>query len=343
MRSAGLRSAHRASRAGRAASSALLRVRYGGQPGAAAERGNVAECGTAPWPLTSCAWRCPSVFGAGRGTRRIWPRRDADQRNPCRARRRSVPTPTASRHACNRRCTRRPTWMCCGATTRSRPVAGAQRLAAAPPDPNRAHRLAAFLARSELNSCAPGWLTGISRSPISRSSRRSRPRCDDAALEDRAGPRTRWPGSPRRAGMSALYADATHTPTSTLTVAGTYRLSGPPLPDRGTHFIAGAFPPAEWCPAPESAAGTDMLMLMPVGSATSRDWGVPSPSRPGRGPRWIHPPASERHGHVGEPPGRSARAGRPRSTASRSSPMKIARGPRKRSGEARPRWPRHGD
>ena len=56
-------------------------------------------------------------------------------------------------------------------------------------------------------------------------------------------------------------------------IAGTYRLSGPPLPNRGTHFIAGAFPPAEWCPAPESAAGTDMLMLVPVASA-SRDWGV---------------------------------------------------------------------
>jgi PAS domain S-box-containing protein len=45
------------------------------------------------------------------------------------------------------------------------------------------------------------------------------------------------------------------------------------VPDRGTHFVASAFPPAEWYPAPGSAVDTDVLMLMPIVSA-SRDWGV---------------------------------------------------------------------
>jgi signal transduction histidine kinase len=45
------------------------------------------------------------------------------------------------------------------------------------------------------------------------------------------------------------------------------------LPVRATHFVAGAFPPAEWCPAPGSSVGIDALVLVPVASA-SREWGV---------------------------------------------------------------------
>ena len=41
--------------------------------------------------------------------------------------------------------------------------AGAQRLAAMPPDPDRARRLAAFLARSSSSSGVPGWRTGMRR------------------------------------------------------------------------------------------------------------------------------------------------------------------------------------
>jgi PAS domain S-box-containing protein len=154
--------------------------------------------------------------------------------------------------------------------------AGAQRLAAMPPDPDRAHRLAACIARSELELARARLAYGHEEMTHVEEVSQKSPTVAMMLLSAKTGQAQvlDWLNlTPARWGCLALYADATRSPRSTLTVAGTYRLSGPPLPDRGTHFIAGAFPPAEWCPVPGSAVGTDVLILVPVASA-SRDWGV---------------------------------------------------------------------
>ena len=150
--------------------------------------------------------------------------------------------------------------------------AGAQRLAAMPPDPDRAHRLAAFLARSELKLWRARVAYRHEEMTHLEELTQDSPRLAMMLLSgktEQAQELDWFRLTPASWGCLALYADATRSSTSTLTVAGTYRLSGPPLPDRGTHFIAGAFPPAEWCQVP----GSDVLMLVPVVSA-SRDWGV---------------------------------------------------------------------
>jgi PAS domain S-box-containing protein len=153
---------------------------------------------------------------------------------------------------------------------------GAQRLAAAPADPDRGHRLAAFLARSELEL----WRARVAYRHAGMTHleelTQNSPTVAMIVLSGKTGQAQEldWLRlTPARWGCLALYADANRAPTSTLSVAGTYRRSGPPVPDRGTHFVAGAFPPAEWYPAPGSVVGTDVLMLVPVASA-SRDWGV---------------------------------------------------------------------
>ena len=154
--------------------------------------------------------------------------------------------------------------------------AGSQRLAAMPPDPDRAHRLAAFLARSELKLWRARVAYRHEEMTHLEELTQDSPRVAMMMLSGKTGQAQEldWLRlTPASWGCLVLYADVTRSSTSTLTVAGTYRLSGPPLPDRGTRFIAGAFPPAEWCEVPGSAAGTDVLMLVPVASA-SRDWGV---------------------------------------------------------------------
>jgi PAS domain S-box-containing protein len=154
--------------------------------------------------------------------------------------------------------------------------AGAQRLAATPPDPGRAQRLAAFLGRSELEL----WRARVayrheSMTQLEELAQNS-PTIAMIVLSGKTGQAQEldWLRlTSAHWGCLALYADANRAPTKTLTVAGTYRRSGPPVPDRGTPFVAGAFPPADWYPAPGSAVDTDVLMLVPVASA-SRDWGV---------------------------------------------------------------------
>ena len=186
------------------------------------------------------------------------------------------PTSTALRHAWQQAVHLTPDLDVLRAMSALLSRAGAQRLAATPPDPDRAHRLAAFLARSELELWRARLAYGHQEMTHHEELTRKLPTVAMMLLSGKTGQAQDlgWLRlTPVRWGCLALYADATRTPTSTLTVAGTYRLSGPPLPDRGTHFIAGAFPPAEWCPAPESAVGTNVLMLVPVASA-SRDWGV---------------------------------------------------------------------
>ncbi len=145
-----------------------------------------------------------------------------------------------------------------------------------PPDPGRDHRLAAFLARSELARARARLAYGHEEMTHLEELTQKAPAAVMMLLSGKAGQAQEldWLRlTPARWGCLALYGDATRAPASTLTVAGTYRLSGPPVPDRGTQFIAGAFPPVEWCPASGSAVGTDVLMLVPVASA-SRDWGV---------------------------------------------------------------------
>ena len=154
--------------------------------------------------------------------------------------------------------------------------AGAERLAAGPPEPGRDHRLAAFLARSELERARARLAHGHEEMTHLEELTQKAPAAAMMLLSGKAGQAQEldWLRlTPAHWGCLALYGDATRAPASTLTVAGTYRLSGPPVPDRGTQFIAGAFPPVEWCPASGSAVGTDVLMLLPVASA-SRDWGV---------------------------------------------------------------------
>jgi len=154
--------------------------------------------------------------------------------------------------------------------------AGAQRLAAMPPDPERAHRLAACIARSELELARARLAYGHEEMTRVEELSQKSPTVAMMLLSAETGQAQTldWLRlTPARWGCLALYADATHSPRSTLTVAGTYRLSGPPLPVRGTQFITGAFPPAEWCAGPGSAVGSDVLILVPVASA-SRDWGV---------------------------------------------------------------------
>ena len=154
--------------------------------------------------------------------------------------------------------------------------AGAGRLAARPPDPDRAHRLAAFLARSELERARARLAFGHEEMTHLEELTLKAPAAVMILLSGKAGQAQEldWLRlTPARWGCLALYADGTSSPASTLTVAGTYRLSGPAVPDRGRQFIAGAFPPVEWCPVSGSAVGTEVLMLVPVASA-SRDWGV---------------------------------------------------------------------
>ena len=124
-------------------------------------------------------------------------------------------------------------------------------------------------------------------------------------------------------------------------VAGTYRRAGPPVPDRGAHFIAGAFPPAEWCPAPGSAVGPDVLVLVPVASA-SRDWGVLAL----RGPIEAHGAYTARRPNNIAMWGALLAAALERDALA-AQLAELAdedrKGPSKHSGEVRPRWPRHRD
>jgi PAS domain S-box-containing protein len=153
---------------------------------------------------------------------------------------------------------------------------GARRLAATPPDPDRAHRLAAFLAQSELELWRARVVYRHEGMTHLEELTQNSPTVAMIVLSGKTGQAQEldWLRlTPARWACLALYAGANRAPTSTLSVAGTYRQSGPPVPDRGTHFVAGAFPPPEWYPAPGSAVGTDVLMLVPVASA-SRDWGV---------------------------------------------------------------------
>jgi PAS domain S-box-containing protein len=154
--------------------------------------------------------------------------------------------------------------------------AGAQRLAATPPDPGRAQRLTAYLARSEHELARARLAYHYEGMAHLEELAQNAPTVAMVVLSGKTGQAQQldWLRlTPAHWGCLALYDDATGAPTSTLTVAGTYRRSGPPVPDRGTHFVAGAFPPAEWYPAPGTAVDTDVLMLMPIVSA-SRDWGV---------------------------------------------------------------------
>jgi PAS domain S-box-containing protein len=154
--------------------------------------------------------------------------------------------------------------------------AAAQRLAAKPANPDRAHRLAACVTRSELEL----WRARVAyrhegMTHLEELTQNS-PTVAMMVLSGKPGQAQAldWLRlTPARWGCLALYADTNRASTSELTVAGTYRRSGPPVPDRGTRFVAGAFPPAEWYPAPGAPVGTDVLMLVPVASA-SRDWGV---------------------------------------------------------------------
>ena len=154
--------------------------------------------------------------------------------------------------------------------------AGGERLAATPPDADRAHRLAAFLARSELELWRARVAYGYEEMTHLEELTRNSPMVAMMLLSGKTGQAQEldWLRlTPVRWGCLALYDDATRAPTSTLSVAGTYRRSGPPLPNRATQFVAGAFPPAEWCPAPGSTVGMDVFVLVPVTTA-SRDWGV---------------------------------------------------------------------
>lgn len=154
--------------------------------------------------------------------------------------------------------------------------AGEERLAATSRDPDRGHRLAAFLARSELEL----WRARVAYRHAGMTHLeelgQNSPTVAMIVLSGKTGQAQEldWLRlTPARWGCLALYADASRAQTSILTVAGTYRRSGPPVPDRDRQFVAGAFPPAEWYPAPESPVSADVLMLVPVASAT-RDWGV---------------------------------------------------------------------
>ncbi|HTU01386.1 MAG TPA: ATP-binding protein, partial [Candidatus Sulfotelmatobacter sp.] len=154
--------------------------------------------------------------------------------------------------------------------------AAAERLATAPPDPDRAQRVAAFLERSELNL----WHArlGYEREQMAHLEEltQNSPTLAMTLLSGQTGQAQElaWLRlTPVRWGCLALYPDATRTPKTILRVAGTYRRSGPPLPSPGTEFVAGAFPPADWFPEPGADVNADVLMLLTVASA-SRDWGV---------------------------------------------------------------------
>jgi len=154
--------------------------------------------------------------------------------------------------------------------------AAEERLATAPADPDRAHRVAAFLGRSELKLWSARL--GYEREQMAHLEEltQNSPTLAMTLLSGQTGQAQGldWLRfTPVRWGCLALYADATRTPKTILRVAGTYRRSGPSLPSPGTEFVAGAFPPADWFPEPEADVNADVLMLLTVASA-SRDWGV---------------------------------------------------------------------
>jgi PAS domain S-box-containing protein len=162
------------------------------------------------------------------------------------------------------------------ATTAILSDAATQRLAATPPDQNCAHRLAAFLARSELELWRARVAYGYEERTQLEELTHNSQKVAMVLLSGKTGQAQTldWLSlTPARWGCLALYTDATRAPTSTLSVAGTYRRSGPPLPNRGTQFVVGRFPPAEWYPASGPAVDTDVLVLLPVESP-SRDWGA---------------------------------------------------------------------
>ena len=156
--------------------------------------------------------------------------------------------------------------------------AGAQRLAAAPDDPDRAHRVQTFLQRSELELRRARMAYAYEEMTHLEELTRNSQKIAMMLVSGKTGEAQEldWLRlTPARWGCLALYTDATRTATSTFNIAGTYRRSGPPMPARGTRFVAGGFPPAEWwpVPGPGSAVGSEVLVLVPVASA-SRDWGV---------------------------------------------------------------------
>ena len=234
--------------------------------------------GTAPSPLTSCAWRCSPCRPSRAGTPgEIWPGVEtliggidaALAGDP-------EPNPAALRQAWQQAVRLTPDLDVLRAMSTLLSRAGAQRLAATPPDPGRAQRLAAFLARSEIELWRARVAYQYEGMAHLEELAQNAPTVAMVVLSGKTGQAQQldWLRlTPAHWGCLALYDDSTRAPTSTLTVAGTYRRSGPPVPDRGTHFVASAFPPAEWYPAPGSAVDTDVLMLMPIVSA-SRDWGV---------------------------------------------------------------------
>jgi DNA-binding LacI/PurR family transcriptional regulator/signal transduction histidine kinase len=188
----------------------------------------------------------------------------------------SEPTPAALRQAWHQAVELTPDLDVLRAMSSLLARAAAQRLAVATPDPNRARRLEAFLARSELKLwrawAAHGYEDMTHLEELTRDSQK----VAMILLSGKIGQaeRLEWLGlTPASWGCLALYTDARRAPTSPLRVAGTYRRSGPPSPSRGTQFVPGDFPPAEWCAAPGSGVDRDVLVLVPVASA-SRDWGV---------------------------------------------------------------------
>ena len=196
---------------------------------------------------------------------------------------------------------------------------GAERLAATPPDPDRAHRVAAFLARSELELWRARVAYGYEEMRHLEELTRNSPMAAMMLLSGKTGQAQEldWLRlTPVRWGCLALYADATRTPTSTLTWrdvspvraarAGSRHAlhrgrvpAGRVVPGAGIHRRHGR---ARAC------AGRDCVTRL----------GSPRPPRPDRGPRHIQRPTSEQHSHVGGPPGRSVRAGRPRGAACRA-------------------------
>jgi PAS domain S-box-containing protein len=150
--------------------------------------------------------------------------------------------------------------------------AGIQRLAAAE-DPSAARaRLQVFLDAARLELARAGQSHNLARVKVYENLMQANYAVSMALLKQEGGSAARlaWMRqTPLSWGCLGLWSD---TPP-TLVVSGTYRRDSGAAVPVGAHYTAATFPPLDNTPTAAQADGPEVVMLLPVRTAT-RDWGM---------------------------------------------------------------------